>query len=321
LFDERDDSETKVAALNDLAEEHDWFDTFAEPVLEALSYDGRLYGVPMNIHRINTLFYNKRVLDAEGLAVPEDVEELESVLAELVSRGYEHPMSIGNRHNWTMSLFTMENLFPAVAGGDFYVEFWAGEHEPEHELMHETLRQLLELWPYFNDDAMDVTWTVGVERLFEEDKQRQAVFTVMGDWAKGHLQFEGYEPNVDFGSVPFPGSQGTFVFTSDCFPLPKGAPHRDQVTELLVSFGSKKGQLAFNSFKGSLPARIDIDPKEDLDELARVTWRDFRSDELVMALSGLLDSDFADSLALAIRETLEDQDPDPVLFSLRNNLQ
>ena len=320
LFDGRDDSETKVSSLNELAEAHRWFDVFADPVIDALSFHGKLYGVPMNIHRINTLFYNKRVLDEEDLPVPGDIERLKDVLAELASRGYEHPMSIGNRYNWTMSLFAMENLFPAVAGGDFYLEFWAGEHDPEHELMRETLRQLLALWPYFNEDAMDVTWTVGVERLFDENKARQAVFTVMGDWAKGHLQFEGYEPGVDFGSVPFPGSQGTFVFTSDCFPLPKGAPHRDEVMDLLVSFGSKKGQLAFNRYKGSIPARIDIDPDEDLDQLARVTWKDFRSDTLVLALSGLLDSDFADSLALAVRETLADDDPDPVLFALRNNL-
>ncbi len=320
LFDGRDDRESKVSPMNTLAEDNGWFDVFPESLTRALSHEGKLYGVPMNIHRNNTMFYNKLVLDREGLSVPTDIEALHETLAELVTRGYEHPISIGNRYNWTMSLFVMENLLPAVGGGEFYSEYWAGRHEPEHEVMHRTLDQLLALWPYFNDDAMDVNWTVGVERLFVEERSRQAVFTVMGDWAKGHLEYEGYTAGVDFGSIPFPGSQGTFVFTSDCFPLPKGAPHRAEVTDLLVSFGSKRGQLKFNAYKGSIPARRDIDPEEDLDELAQVTWQDFRNDRVVMALSGLLDPDFADSLALAVRETLQDADPDPVLFSLRNNL-
>ena len=57
-----------------------------------------------------------------------------------------------------------------------------------------------------------------------------------------------------------------------------------------------------------------------LDELGRITWEDFRSDTLVPALSGVLDTDFAEALAVAVRETLLDNDPDPVLFALRNNL-
>jgi glucose/mannose transport system substrate-binding protein len=178
------------------------------------------------------------------------------------------------------------------------------------------------LWPYFHEDAMRISWTDGVERLFDSEKSKRAVFTAMGDWAKGHLETAGYEAGEDFDWVPFPGSQNTFVFTADCFPMPKGAPHGEPVTDLLVTFGSIEAQLAFNRYKGSLPARVDIDPQDDLDRLTRRTWDDFRSDDVdvVVALSGVLDTDFAEALAVAVRETLLDEDPDPVLFALRNNL-
>ncbi len=320
LSGDRDDSETKVAALNTIAEDNDWFSVFAEPVVDALSYQGRMYAVPLDIHRLNTLYYNVHVLEEVGIEPPRTLGELHSVLDVLVEHGYEAPLSIGNRYDWTMSLFAMENLFPSLAGPDFYEGYWSGRYEPEHDKMKAVLNELLSLWPYFNRDAMEIDWTVGVERLFADEKSNRSAFTVMGDWAKGHLQSQGYEPGIDFGSVPFPGSQGTFVFTADCFPLPKGAPHREDVVDLLVTFGSKKGQVAFSALKGSLPARVDIDPKKDLDSLARVTWEDFRSDVLVSALSGLLDTDFAEALAAAVTETLVDEDPDPVLFALRNNL-
>lgn len=320
LFEGLTDEDGKVASLNDLAEANSWVDKFPTAVMDALSFEDTMYGVPLNVHRLNTLLYNKRTLDSLELDPPRTLPELRDLLATLVDLGYRQPISIGNVNNWTMSLFTMENLFPAIAGADFYREYWAGRHAPEHALMRQTLDELLALWPYFNEDAMDIDWTAGVDLLFAEDPSVQAVMTVMGDWAKGHLLAEGYEPGGDFGLVPFPGSQGTFVFTSDCFPLPKGAPHRHEVTELLMTFGSREGQIAFNAAKGSLPARTDIDPEDDLDELAQGTWQDFQDDEKVLALSGVLDGDFAGALAEAVRETLLDQDPDPVLFALRNNL-
>ncbi len=322
LFDGRDDQESKVSALNEIAEEQGWLDAFPPAVVEQLSYDGKLYGVPVNIHRLNTLFYNKSVLEDEELQPPSTLEEFHVILETLVERGYEHPISIGNQANWTMSLFTMENLFPAVAGPRLYERYWQGEEEPEHSKMQQTLDELLLLWPYFNEDAMQISWTDGVERLFESDKSERAVFTAMGDWAKGHLQAAGYEAGEDFDWVPFPGSEDMFVFTADCFPMPKGAPHSKQVTDLLVTFGSIEAQLSFNRYKGSLPARVDIDPEDDLDSVTRRTWDDFRSDDVnvVIALSGVLDTDFAEALALAVRETLLDNDPDPVLFALRNNL-
>jgi glucose/mannose transport system substrate-binding protein len=319
LFGRSDDDEAKVQPLNDLARDAGWFDVFPPPVLDALSFEGRIYGVPLNIHRLNTLFYNKRVLDDLGLQPPATLVQLHEVLAALVRAGYSEPLAIGSRYPWTLTLLLMENLFPAIAGAQFYAEYWRGEKPAEHELMQLTLAELLRLWPYFNADAMDIDWTEGVERVLGAEPPR-AVMTVMGDWAKGHLQALGYEAGRDFDSLPFPDSVGSFVFTVDCFALPKGAPHKDEVTDLLLTFGSHRGQLAFSALKGSLPARSDIDPERDLDVLAQRTWQDFGSDQLLTALSGMVDADFASALGDAIKETLLDRDPDPVLFALRNNL-
>lgn len=319
LFDGRDDDEAKVAPLNQLAERHDWLGAFHETLIDEVSFDDKLYAVPINVHRINTLYYNVEVLEEERLEVPATLAEFRQVLGTLVERGWEAPLSIGNLNNWTMSQFAMENVLPAVAGPDFYTRYWNGELEPESPEIHETLRELFALWPYFNVDAMTIDWTEGVERLFAQDKSRQAVFTVMGDWAKGHLLTAGFAPGEDFGSAPFPGSQGTFVFTSDCFPLPKGAPNAAEATQLLVTIASRAGQVAFNEQKGSIPARSDVD-MDELDELSRVAWQDFRRDRHVLALSGLIDADFGVALGVAIREALLYGDPDPVLFALRNNL-
>lgn len=317
LFNGKDDSDSKVEPLGELARASGWDRRLAEPVRAALSHGGELYGVPLNVHRINSLFYNVHAFARVGVRPPRNLSELFEALDAFVAAGYRRPLSIGNKNDWTMSLFVMENLFPAIAGPDFYLEYWTGQSEPEHPLMRQTLETLLRLWPYFNASANDVDWTEGVELLFAEELENASVMTVMGDWAKGHLMSLDWEEGVDFGQMPFPGSAGTFVFTSDSFPLPRGAPNRSGAIELLGTFGSRDGQLAFNALKGSIPAYEDIDPG-DLDVLARETWTDFRRDRVVVALSGLIDPTIASALAEAVRETLTDEDVDPVLFALRN---
>jgi ABC-type glycerol-3-phosphate transport system substrate-binding protein len=82
----------------------------------------------------------------------------------------------------------------------------------------------------------------------------EADFTVMGDWANGVLRTALERDEVR--AVPFPGTEALFVFTSDAFPLPVGAPHAQQTRELLLTIASQQAQERFSSEKGSIPARI-----------------------------------------------------------------
>lgn len=131
-----------------------------------------------------------------------------------------------------------------------------------------------------------------------------ALMAPMGDWAKGYLESVGLEPGVEFEVIPFPGSDGTFVFTSDTFPLPIGAPNRKGAIELFRTFASKEGQIAFNRIKGSITPRTDIEPSE-FDEVTQETMAAFSSSTKVKALSGLLPSDLMPDLASELRDSLQ----------------
>ena len=63
----------------------------------------------------------------------------------------------------------------------------------------------------------------------------------------------------DFGWVSHPGTAGSFIVVADGFTLAKGAPHKEAAFAWLKSIGSKEAQEAFNSVKGSIPARTDVD--------------------------------------------------------------
>ncbi|KPC99145.1 putative sugar-binding periplasmic protein precursor [Geobacillus sp. BCO2] len=50
----------KMEPLNDLYEKEGWMDKFPKALIDMVSKDGNIYSVPVNIHRGNVLWYNKK---------------------------------------------------------------------------------------------------------------------------------------------------------------------------------------------------------------------------------------------------------------------
>lgn len=315
LFNGVDDSDSRVESLNSLAEAEGWTEVFPPAVREALSYNGTMYAVPANIHRINSLFYNRKIMEQEGLPVPETTEDLLTTAEALKSAGYT-PLCIGSADSWTLALLLFENVLPAVAGGNYYKDYWTGKEDPKSTEMRDSIAYFQSLWPYFNADAGELDWTAGIDHMFEQDSP--CVMTVMGDWAKGYLTTKGWTAGEDFDQAPFPGSNGTFVFTADTFPLPKGAPNRAGAVAFLKTVGSIEGQVAFNLLKGSIPVRTDVNP-EEFDATAQRTMADFAKDQLVTARSGLVPLDAFADLPAALQDLVREDDDDVVLNALAND--
>jgi ABC-type glycerol-3-phosphate transport system substrate-binding protein len=108
---------------------------------------------------------------------------------------------------------------------------------------------------------------------------------VTGDW--GNLQFKSELESGRIAVVPFPGSEGTFVYTSDTFPLPADAPHAKETRTFLEYMASADTQKRFSDDKGSIPARDDAEIGESLHELRTQTRNDFQRLEHALATSGL----------------------------------
>jgi glucose/mannose transport system substrate-binding protein len=85
---------------------------------------------------------------------------------------------------------------------------------------------------------------------------------------------------VDFGWVSHPGTAGSFIIVADGFRLTKGAPHKEAAFAWLKSIGCKEAQEAFNSIKGSIPARTDVD-RSKFDAYHQWSMDSFAKDKLV----------------------------------------
>jgi glucose/mannose transport system substrate-binding protein len=314
LYDGADAAQSKLEPLSGQAViGRDFADIFPEPVLSAAGFDGEVYAVPVNVHRTNSLFYNRKIFDDFGLTPPQSLEELYAIAEVLELHGIV-PLAVGAKGSWTLSLLFFENLLIAKQGADFYEQYFGGNIEAASDpRMLDVLSESLRLWRYTNADARQIEWDAAVAMVHDGT----AAMTVMGDWAKGTLEQLGGEPGVTFGQMPFPGTAGVFVFTADTFPLPKGAPRRKDALDFLGTLASLEGQNAFNPIKGSIPARTDIDPAA-YDVLAQDMIADFRHDQLELALSGRAPAAFNEYVQDGLGDMVEQGDPEPARFALMN---
>jgi glucose/mannose transport system substrate-binding protein len=312
-FNAHDDADSKMENIDFLAASQGWLSSIPEVVRQTVSYNGHFYAVPVNIHRINSLFYNKKMFDDNALVPPTTMAEFYQVGDALKAKGII-PLAVGSKGPWTLTELALEDVLPAVAGGAYYRDFLSGKKNPADAEFRSAIEEVAKVFEYMNVDANTLNWDEGVNLVYSG----KAGMTIMGDWAKGYLINAGWKAGVDFGEVPMPGTVGTFVFTTDTFGLPKGAPNRPATIDLLTTFGSVEGQDAFNPIKGSIPSRSDID-KARYDTISQKTIDDFASNTLVPAAAILAPATFSDPVNDAMGKFQNDKNVDNVIFVVRNH--
>jgi glucose/mannose transport system substrate-binding protein len=252
-----------------------------------------MYGVPINLHRLNVLYYNVDHIETHGEG--RSVDDLLSFDTLCPATGKPDlpsglTIAIGTNDDFALILLVFENLLPAIAGPDFYDALFRGE-QPESvsspgESYQADVRKAVQcaqnLAPYFVETGSGLSWSGAIELVRDGD----ASFTVMGDWASGELVNQLVSGDVV--SMPFPGTENTFVYTSDTFPLPVGVDHEAEVIDLLRTIAGPSAQREFSRVKGSIPAWEGLRGLGELEDIANKTREDFDNPDIakVIATSG-----------------------------------
>jgi glucose/mannose transport system substrate-binding protein len=230
-------------------------------LINQIRYKGKLYSVPVNIHRANVLWYNPKTLKQNGIAVPKTWAQFMVALQKADDAGLI-PLAMGEQ--WTAQ-HLLETVMISTLGPKGWAALWTPGSASKWAAKNVTtaLNRYNTALGYTNSDAASLTWQ-DAGTLVTNGK---AAFNIMGDWQDG--LFSGtkaggnlaLKPGKDYGWAPVPGTAGVYDWLSDSFTLPKGAEHRAQAIEWLAFLGSKKAQDTFNPVKGSIPARQDANPK------------------------------------------------------------
>jgi glucose/mannose transport system substrate-binding protein len=260
----------KVQDLSALYQEQGWTKVFPKGLLDNLTIDGKIYAVPVNIHRANLMWYDPRTLRKVGIAAPPKTwtEFLQQAVA-IKAKGLT-PLTIGPE--WTQKQL-LETVLLGQLGTEGYQRLWTNPDawsDPETLAALGVYKQVLAVSD-LSSSAAD--WQPQIDRVISGS----AVYAVMGDWAYSYLAVtKKLTWQREYSVVATPGSDGVYDFLSDSFTLPVGLRHPAAARDWLLEAGSTAGENLFNPLKGSVPARVDADTGKYVDYLswALQQWRD-----------------------------------------------
>jgi raffinose/stachyose/melibiose transport system substrate-binding protein len=189
--------------LDDYAAQYGWTERVAAPALEATSLDGKLYGMPLQTDLIG-MFYNKTLLDQEGMEVPETVDDLVAFCGQAKEKGYI-PIAFADNPGWEafhQFSMTSNQMIGPEAMRALLFENQGRWDTPEIVKAIEVYFVTLRDAGCFPDDPAAITYEDGNPLFYNGE----ALLHTTGSWLTGEI--EEQMPDAEIGFVPFPEIEG-----------------------------------------------------------------------------------------------------------------
>lgn len=307
-----------MAPLNSLYKQMGWDKKFPQSLLNLVTFNGKIYAVPVDMQRDNVLWYNKKVFSKYNLKAPTTFTEFFSDAKVLKSHGIT-PLALANHGNWETTILWSDVLLGTV-GYTKYNDLMDGKLAWNTPGVTQATNTFLKMMKYTNSDYNSLHWAQADGLV----AKGTAGMNVMGDWAQGYFTTTaGLKPNVDFGWAPTPGSQGIFAAVADVFGLPSKltGQAKTNATNFLKVLGSAKGQKAFNTLKGTFSPRLDASPS-DYNAYGQSAIKSYQNDKLVLTPGqGALNPGFTTALQNAMTQLISSQNVSQFETALQNAAQ
>ncbi|WP_371930793.1 ABC transporter substrate-binding protein [Paracoccus spongiarum] len=280
--------ETGLADISAVAEENGWADVLPEQLAAHMKCEDQWCAAPVNVHRVNWIWGNKKILDDNGITMPATWEEFNAAAEKLKAAGIT-PLAHGGQ-NW-QDATVFETVVLGLGGPEFYQKALV-DLDPE-ALKSDTMKQVFDelrtLRGYVDDNFSGRDWNLATAMVMNGE----AAFQIMGDWAKGEFLAAGKQPGVDFVCWPTPGNG--FLYNVDSFAFFEvEGDDKQQGQQLLAKLiVGPEFQKTFNLNKGSIPARTDV-ALDEFDDCAKQSSADMNAD----AGDGSLLPSYAHGMAL-----------------------
>ncbi len=291
--------------------------------IKTLKFDGHYWTVPLNAHRTNWMWYNKKIFDQLNLQPPTDFASLLSdAKAIKAAMPNVSPLALGTREKvWSIYIFDMCNLL--TGGPDFMQKVDTGLVDYANDAtFRKAMENFASLIPYIYPYSSTKTWDEAGALL----KTGDAAMYWMGDWILGYYLNAGMKPNVDFGAVPIPAN--LWMGHADSFPMPKGAPHPQLAEDWLKMLTTAEAQKTFNLIKGSVTILNDVPPSIYPDPFRKLSATDLQTKEAIPDgfHGGLMTANFGGDLMNILTQFLSDKNVDNAISQIavaatRDNLK
>jgi len=259
-----------VLELDDVARRGDWRQSMFAAVQAHVIQRGHVVAVPLGVHRINTLLYDRRLFAQLHLAPPKDWEAVERAALALKRAG-RTPVAWSDEPWQVATVF--ETLLLSEGGAPLYRQLFIQRDAAAFETpaVARALERLRWWRSLAGEHPSERAWTESVQEL----ARGRAGMLIMGDWAKAELMSAGLLPGEGFDCTEVPGTAGAHLYSVDTLAMLTGDYSHQAAQERMAAFlFGPSVQLGYNRLKGSIPVRNDIDP-DTLDSCARDSWRGF----------------------------------------------
>ena len=248
-------AEGALANLDELAAEQNWSAVVPEALQRFSTYDGHWVSAPVNVHSTNWVWANTALMAELGIEQPGTWEEFVAAMEAAEAAGYV-ALAHGGQAWQDATIF--DSMVMGVGGPDFYQASMV-DLDPEalgSDTMVEAFQRMETLRGFVDDNFSGRDWNLATAMVINGD----ALFQIMGDWAKGEFVNAGLTAGNEFTCFRVPGTEGTVTFNSDQFAMFNVADAEGQAAQLAMASAvmSPEFQVAFNLVKGSVPARTDI---------------------------------------------------------------
>ncbi|WP_028925348.1 extracellular solute-binding protein [Pseudonocardia acaciae] len=194
---------------DELGQDPAWKAKYFPNVMNATTFEGKTYGVPLNSMEPVLLYYNKRVFDEAGVQPPKTWDELLSLVGTFKSRG-KTPIALGGANKWTYLMYE-QYLVDRLGGPEVFNAVAAGKPNawmhPAFIQANTMIQQLVDAGA-FPDGFSAISYDTGqASALLYTDK---AAMYLMGSWDFGSMRESAPEfiRNGSLGWVPFPTVAG-----------------------------------------------------------------------------------------------------------------
>lgn len=242
-----------LSPLTKVAEANKWNEILPKAIIEAASRGGQFYAAPVNIHGQNWLWYNVAVLKKAGVEPPKTFADILAAAPKLKEAGVI-PFAHGAQ-DWQDAILFVSVLI-AEGGKDVFQKVY-GEGDTK-AVQSAGFRKAAETYAALrllaDEGSAGRNWNDTTSLVITGKGAMQ----VMGDWAKGEFISAKMTAGKEYGCVVMPGG---YVMGGDVFVFPKvkdpaGQAAQTKIAELMLA---PETQIAFNTKKGSVPVRLDLD--------------------------------------------------------------
>jgi glucose/mannose transport system substrate-binding protein len=244
-----------LANMDDLAKIEHWDDLLPKVASDAVKFNGSYVAVPINIHRLNWLWINSKLLRRAGTPAPVSWEDF-FVTAEAMKRAGFIAVAHGGQPSQTLHMF--ESVVLGIGGPEFYRQAFVALDPVAltGPVMERSLLTLRRIKPYTDRNAHGRDWNLTANSLVRGEAGMQFI----GDWVKPQFSAAHQASGFDFLCVPAPGTSNAFSFVIDSFALFKvsGPAKIHAQNDLAAALLSPQVQQEFNLRKGSIPVRLGI---------------------------------------------------------------